>query len=355
MAKYEMTISLGVIDHLGLNLYSSVPAVLSELVANAWDADADNVSVEIDTAEQAIVIKDDGHGMSEDEVNAKFLKVGYRRRQEDPPVTPKGRHVMGRKGIGKLSTFSIAETVEVHSAVRTEDGVERSALRMTTEGIEEAIADSGGKYEPEELPPDVVDFDTGTRLVLSELRKRVTAGTASALRRRLARRFSIIGAQTGFEVTIDGDPVGVEDRDYFSKIEYLWSIGDVGDRYEALATNAKKTSRIDGTIAALDGDVTGWVGTVESHDALAEGENAIVVLAWGKLIHEDILQDIKAGGLYTKYVVGELGADFLDSDDQPDIVTSDRQALKEDDDRVQTFRQWVNDEILREIERSWRD
>ena len=45
--KYEMSLSLNVLNHLGLNLYSNVPAVLSEAVANAWDADAEHVDVDI--------------------------------------------------------------------------------------------------------------------------------------------------------------------------------------------------------------------------------------------------------------------------------------------------------------------
>jgi hypothetical protein len=32
---YTMRLSLSVLDHLGRNLYSNVPAVLSEVVANA--------------------------------------------------------------------------------------------------------------------------------------------------------------------------------------------------------------------------------------------------------------------------------------------------------------------------------
>ena len=40
---YTMTISLNVLNHLGLNLYSNVPSVLSEVVANSYDADAEGV------------------------------------------------------------------------------------------------------------------------------------------------------------------------------------------------------------------------------------------------------------------------------------------------------------------------
>ena len=35
--KYRMTVDLNVLDHLGINLYSNIAAVLTEAVANAWD------------------------------------------------------------------------------------------------------------------------------------------------------------------------------------------------------------------------------------------------------------------------------------------------------------------------------
>ena len=47
-AKYRMTISLNVLNHLGLYLYSNTPAVLAEVIANAWDADAKTVRVDFD-------------------------------------------------------------------------------------------------------------------------------------------------------------------------------------------------------------------------------------------------------------------------------------------------------------------
>ena len=45
--KYYMTISLNVLNHMGLNLYSNTPAVLAEVIANAWDADATVVDVQL--------------------------------------------------------------------------------------------------------------------------------------------------------------------------------------------------------------------------------------------------------------------------------------------------------------------
>ncbi len=43
-----MTISLNALEHLGITPDSNIPAVLSEIVANAWDADAKKVIVTID-------------------------------------------------------------------------------------------------------------------------------------------------------------------------------------------------------------------------------------------------------------------------------------------------------------------
>src|SRR5690349_2223587 len=105
-----MTLSLNVLNHLGINLYSNIPAVLSEVVANAWDADADRVNIQIDKRADFITITDTGHGMNTHDINEKFLTVGYRRRDEKGGAVTRryGRAVMGRKGIGKLSLFSIA-------------------------------------------------------------------------------------------------------------------------------------------------------------------------------------------------------------------------------------------------------
>jgi HSP90 family molecular chaperone len=108
--------SLSVLDHLGLNLYSNIPAVLSEVVANAWDADAEHVEIVIDTAAGAISVADDGIGMTVDDLNHRFLDVGYQRREKGSSTTAKGRPVMGRKGIGKLSLFAIADVVRVESS-----------------------------------------------------------------------------------------------------------------------------------------------------------------------------------------------------------------------------------------------
>ena len=79
------------------------------------------------------------------------------------------------------------------------------------------------------------------------------------------------------------------------------------------------------------------------------------MLAWGKLIHEDLLSDIKPAGVFGKYLLGEIHADFVDNDELDDIAESDRQSLKETDPRYEALRSYLNDVVLREIGNSWRD
>ena len=214
--KYQMSINLNVLNHLGLNLYSNVPAVLSEVVANSWDADASEVDIEIEPGK--ITITDNGHGMTFDEVNEKYLNVGYERRKHDAVRTPQyDRPVMGRKGIGKLSLFSIADTVEV----QTVKGDGKHGFVMSARKITSQIgAQDGSTYHPDPLSDDQITLDTdGTRIVLTGLKKR-SSQTPNALRKRLARRFSIIGTEYNFTVSVNGVAVQITDRDCFHKLHY---------------------------------------------------------------------------------------------------------------------------------------
>ena len=349
--KYRMTVSLNVLNHLGIGLYSNIPAVLSEFVANAWDADAENVDISIDPSGQ-IVVRDDGHGMTLDDINDRFLKVGYQRRLKSA-TSLKGRDVMGRKGIGKLSSFSIANVVEVHS-IR---GSECNALRMNRTRIEEQIKDENiGEYHPEDVEPQTDGLEHGTRIVLRELDKSVS-WTAPHLRRRLARRFSIVGPLKGFKVSVNKSEITSKDRDFYNKLEFLWYFGKPTDASNV--GNLKKKRELVSTVT-VPGDngakpqtyeVWGWIGTVDRPDSLDEVNNSIVLLARGKLVHENLLPEFKEAGMYAQYVVGEINADFLD-DEGADIVTSDRQSVKEEDARYKALCDYVQG-TLKTVKNEW--
>jgi hypothetical protein len=345
-----MSISLTVLNHLGIGLYSNAPAVLSELVANCWDADAHTVRISIDVEKDVIEIEDDGRGMSRDDINSKYLTVGYQKRQAEGATTPEGRHVMGRKGIGKLSVFSIAQVVDVYSF---KDG-SLQGLRLDRNEIKRLIrASPQATYRPDPLSVDGVSLEKGTRIVMRSFDKKIN-WAESYLRKRLARRFSIIGALDEFEVMVNGSPITPADRDYYKQLEFVWYFGEKGQVAANQATEAVHREGLDDAVT-IDGEtkrVSGWIGTVTKPDAVDDVNNAVVVLAHGKLVHEDILPEFQEAGVYADYVIGEINADFLDSDDDEDIITSGRQAVKVDDPRYQVLSELVQT-ALKTIKGQW--
>ena len=348
MSEFVLNIDLNVLNHLGLNLYSNVPAVLAELIANSWDANATEVDISVDFKgeERKIVICDNGCGMNSKSLQDKFLTVGYQRRTDvSGDLTPNlKRQVMGRKGIGKLSAFSISETVQI---VTKETFGTPLSIKLDVENIRQAI-EKGRVYHPtvEDVPSGVNLKNSGTVLILSNLKKRVNASLDKNLSQRIARRFAIMSKD--FRVAINGREVTYQDRNYFQFLEYALHYGNFDvtkfkhdSKYAVPRTNnylAQHKKYI----------VNGWLGLVENSGNLQSGTdnlNKISVLTRGKVALEDILESYREGGLYTKYVIGELEADFLDLTNEEDIATSSRQYFIQDDDRYIQLRNFVKQEL----------
>ena len=361
---YKMSISLNVLNHLGLHLYSNTPAVLAEVIANAWDADATAVHVDFDLDGKTITVADDGHGMDLDDVNRKYLYVGFEKRTEGAGLTPRGRPPMGRKGIGKLSLFSIAKQFEVFSR---KEGCRPQSFLMDADALKHAIQgddpSSPGTYEPQPIPFDANIETQGTSIRIKELKKlRLTQQTISALRKRIARRFGILGGQHGFQIIIDRKEVTFADRDYFHKARFLFQYGDhdygqycdnldAGEDGEQLSFT--RPNRFNAAGKADNGgeyEVRGWIAVARrSNDLDDSGQqdnlNKITVAVRGKVALEDILNEYRLGGMITKFIYGEINADFLDQDHLDDIATSSRQNIAVDDPRYVALRSFIEGEL----------
>ena len=80
--------------------------------------------------------------------------------------------------------------------------------------------------------------------------------------------------------------------------------------------------------------------------------NKIVIVVRGKVGQENILDQYSEGGLYSKYLIGEIHADFFDADDQEDMATSSRQEYKRDDERFIALKEFIYGELKR-IQSDW--
>lgn len=341
-----MSLDLNVLNHLGLNLYSNTPAVLSEVIANSWDADATLVSINCNQEEDVITIIDNGCGMTLEDINRKFLCVGYQKRKNGEAVTPKyGRPVMGRKGIGKLSLLSIADTIKIYSK---KDG-EQNAFCLSREDIEREITSQNHVYSPSEIKFEDFENETGTKMVIRSFKKNINR-TSEFLRKRLARRFSVIGKD--FDIILNNNPITLKDRDFFGKIQFLWPIGDFDTSVLSAFPNIIIQSRLSGNVAD-DYHISGWIASAEKPSDIGDN-NKISIISRGKLAQEDILASFGEGGVYSSYIIGEIQADFLDSDDRTDISTSNRQQFIEEDERYQLLKGHIF-KLLKSIQNKWTD
>ncbi len=116
---FKLTFEIAIIEHLGLNLYSEVHSAVSELIANSYDAEATKVNIKLPLGidlgldGQAITIEDNGHGMTYAECRDSFLKIGRNRRKQSRKSKNGLRAVIGKKGIGKLAGFGVADQVHI--------------------------------------------------------------------------------------------------------------------------------------------------------------------------------------------------------------------------------------------------
>lgn len=344
---FEMDFDIATIKHLGLQMYSTLPPVIGELVANAWDANATKVEITIPktpiTDRSKIIIKDNGIGMSDRDLREKYLIVGRDRREsenmEQTPA-PHKRRIMGRKGIGKFSAFGIAKKIEIESVRKGR----ASRFLMDYDKMHESAPRRRAEF-PSLKPTGNVS--QGTTITLRRITKfRTRPIPLASLRRGLARRFSVIGKQQKFEVIINDDPISVEERDLQRLLAkdadgkpYLWEYDEVEIKPKTGLT------------------VTGWVGALKRTKSRTKSdddgvERGISILARGKMVQEPFWFEANVGQQYAlAYLVGELHAEFVDNKDEDTIGTS-RNVLVWDTDANAKLKEWGRQQ-MEKIAREW--
>ena len=340
---YRMEFDVYTIKHLGLQMYSTLPPVIGELVANGWDANATKVEITIpetpiDEQTSEIVISDDGMGMSDGDVREKYLIIGRDRREnersdETPP--PHSRKIMGRKGIGKFSAFGIAKEIDVESV---KDG-EVSHFRMNYDELLEKADERKIEFPPLASTGTV---SKGTKVILRHITKFQTRRISiKRIRRGLARRFAIIGARQNFEVAINGIPISPEDRDLKRLLDkdmndapYLWEYDK-----EEIQPQTGWT-------------VSGWIGALNRTTPDIDGiDRGIVLMARGKLVQEPFVFEAVVGQQFAlSYLIGELHVEFVDEGE--DTIGTTRNSLVWDTEANTALKGWGQKEVKR-IAREW--
>ncbi len=116
--RLPFEISGHVVTQLGRESISSSIVAILELVKNAYDADADNVwitFVHLQSETPALIIRDDGNGMTEKEFRTKWMTLGGSEKRETELSKHKARIMTGEKGLGRLGLDRLSHKTTILS------------------------------------------------------------------------------------------------------------------------------------------------------------------------------------------------------------------------------------------------
>ena len=94
------------IQRLGEELVAKQETALSELIKNAFDADASKVTLTFEKRTMiggTLIIEDDGSGMTEDVIRDAWMRISTAAKADEPTSPRFGRVRAGRKGIGRFA------------------------------------------------------------------------------------------------------------------------------------------------------------------------------------------------------------------------------------------------------------
>ena len=362
MNKQDFTfeISLSVLNHLGRNLYRSFVTVLGEAISNAWDADAENVWIDIDRDNATLVVKDDGIGMTAEMFQKQFLRVGYSKRRNGNAFSPSGRPFIGRKGIGKLALLSSADKITV--LTKTKDQSVYVGGVIDNQGLDEAITHD---LEPDQYPLGSVDniealsgytsdHDHGTIMYFENIKDGIR-NTLEHLKKVIALyfRFSLIDDK--FKIFVNDETI--DDSclsDLMEKTQFLWTINGVSDPYAGrLLENFSKENEHKNISVAVS--VKGFIASTKHYrdrSIHGTGERVSVDLfVNGRLRERDILRHISFSRVVENYLYGQIH--FDDLDDEKDRFTSSREAVVANDPKFAKILDVLRSEVLRSVINDW--
>ncbi|MGK9018174.1 ATP-binding protein [Pseudomonas aeruginosa] len=234
--------------------YSSSERALKELVDNAWDADAEQITILLPKplSGDPLVIQDDGTGMTEEELRRHYLSIASDRRSRRGERTAgKNRLVKGRKGIGKFAGLMAAAVMTLETRARGR--LCCITLRLDDLSQVEDIEQLNIGLQSDPCGPEL----HGTTITLSDLHQGLAYPDANRLRQILLQDY---GRQDDFAITIDGKRLDVDDvsGSYSEQEEELPSAGKVKLRFSI--SDGKSGLRQPGITLRVDGKAVGRPG-----------------------------------------------------------------------------------------------
>lgn len=354
--KFQFAISLSVLNHLGRNLYRNFVTVIGEAISNSWDANATDVEIDIDRDNNTFLIIDNGLGMTAEDFQNRFLKIGYSKRKEFGSKSQSGRPFIGAKGIGKLAMLSCAQKVSVFSKVR---GEELISGVIDNSGLDRAITND---LVPDDYPVEAADvsliediiekFDHGTIIVFEDLKDNMR-NSEEHIRKIIALSFRFSLHDPDFSISLNGSKIGISDlSDLLDKTQFEWIINGFKDPF---TSEFKNLARPPEPITSKF-PIRGFIATVDKPSNLKirglEERASVDLFVNGRLREKNITRHIPTQRIVENYIYGQIHFDLLDDGDN-DPFTSSREGVMENDIRFKSLLDYLSKEVLPKIIDDW--
>lgn len=380
--EFPMSVQGGMLEALGINMYTTIGKCLVEFVANAFDGDATkvNISIPVDeiTAARAklraqakaevaggerdpftvlltplpddilVVIEDDGHGMSPADIEHKFLPLNRKRRDDgqghETRLTTEGggRYVMGRKGLGKLAGFGAAVKV----VLRTKRAGEPYATTFTMDYAEIERAEDLARIRiPATYEFDLDPAEHGTRITLSGLKADAVKHSIDTISHTIGEAFFGIEPEQ-MTITINETIVKLPEPTY----EYVYPEG------ASRSSLAEAVLDIDGITEIT---VQFMVGFRNRGENLPVSQRGARIYCNGRLAAGPSLFDLPTGmhNFHSQsYMECIVRADDVDRHGV-DLVNTNRTQLRQDNEVVRTLIRFIEEQMRQSLAKhaKWRE
>jgi len=144
----QLRVRARAVDMLGRQQIAGIPTAIHELFKNAHDAYAERVEVDFYRRTRVLVLRDDGYGMTREDLESRWLTLGTESRvnanrvQSDEdveewrgPKKPEKRIIMGEKGIGRLAIAVIAPITLLMTRASRPDGLRNLVVTLVHWGL----------------------------------------------------------------------------------------------------------------------------------------------------------------------------------------------------------------------------
>lgn len=341
--NFTFDISLSVLNHLGRNLYRNIITILGEAISNSWDADANNVWINIDKNNNSMEIIDDGMGMTYEDFQNKFLKIGYSKRKNNNYKTERGRPFIGRKGIGKLALLSCAQKIHVASKTKETDFV---GGVIDNSSLDKAIKDdlNSHEYILEDLAPNILSTinieEKGTYIFFENVNEGIT-NTIDYIKKLIALYFRFSLLDSSFNIYVNNEKIDERQlKELADNTQFIWKINDIKDQF----LETLNLSDDDKKLLESNMKIKGYIASVDKPSKLkirgTQEKVTIDLFVNGRLREKDILRHISTSRIVENYVYGQIHFDDLDSGNTKDIFTSSREGIISND---QSYKQFLNE------------